>query len=185
MTPETRQELQWIREAQHNPEAFEPIFNRYYNAIFNYILRRTADEHTAKDIASNTFLKALDKINQFHWKGIPFSSWLYRIATNEINQYYRKNKRLVHLSDAQAAAMESDVRSDAGLTASEDKREKEQQSARIKQAILKLKPKYQDVLTLRYFEDLPVKSIADILELPENTVKTHIRRGLKHLEKKL
>lgn len=183
MTPETRQELTWIREAQQDPAAFEPIFNKYYNAIFNYILRRAPDVSTAKDITSNTFLKALDHIGQFKWKGIPFSSWLYRIATNEINQHYRKNKKLVHLSETQAASIESDVQSDAGLTASEEALEKDRQAIRIKTVLIKLKPKYQDVLTLRYFEDLPVKEIAIILDLPENTVKTHIRRGLKNLEK--
>ena len=185
MTPENRQELKWIQEAKRNPAAFEPLFNKYQNAIFNYMLRRTCREALAKDLTASTFMKALNKIHQFKWKGIPFSAWLYRIATNEINQYFRKNRKTVHVTDEHIDTIKSDSNTDDALMEAEAKKEQKQESRKVYKALTQLKKKYQDVLTLRYYEDLSVKEIAEILDIPENTVKTHTRRGLQQLKKLL
>ena len=185
MTPENRQELKWIQESKRDPEAFEPLFNKYHHPIFNYILRRTCREALAKDLTASTFMKALDHIHQFQWKGIPFSAWLYRIATNEINQYFRKHRRTVTLTDEHIRSMQSDSHTDDALMEAEANLEKQKKSRKVYQALIQLKMKYQDVLTLRYYEDLSVKETAEILRIPENTVKTHIRRGLQQLKKLL
>ncbi len=182
MQSDVQQEKQWIQESQKNPGAFEFLFNRYCNLIFNYILRRTCNINASKDITANTFLKALEHIRQFTWKGIPFSVWLYRIATNEIHQHYRKSRRIVRLKDQQLVNVRSSTSSDSELLKQEETAEKYQQSRKIHQAVLSLKPKYQSVITLRYFEGLSIKEIAVILKLSENTVKTHIRRALQQLK---
>ncbi|NQT26462.1 RNA polymerase sigma factor [candidate division KSB1 bacterium] len=185
MTPENQQELKWIQESKRDPEAFEPLFNKYQNAIFNYILRRTCREALAKDLTASTFMKALNNIHQFQWRGIPFSAWLYRIATNEINQHFRKHRKTVHLTDAHIETIQSDSKTDDALMDSEARTERRNQSRKVYDALTRLKKKYQDVLTLRYYEDLSIKEIAKILGIPENTVKTHTRRGLQQLKKLL
>ena len=185
LNPEQQKELEWIFKAQEDPEAFRYLFERYYDPIFNYILRRTCDMHVAKDVTANTFLKALNHIKKFKWRGISFSAWLYKIATNEINQNYRKTKRLVHLNPEHIATLKSDVSSDSGLLDAEEVKTKQKQNNKVHAAIASLKLKYQTVLTLRYFENLSLKEIANILGMPENTVKTHIRRGLIQLKERL
>ena len=185
MMHDIRQELKWIQDSKRNPEAFEPLFNKYYHAIFNYILRRTCREALAKDLTASTFMKALNHIHQFQWKGLPFSAWLYRIATNEINQYFRKHRRTVNLTDEYLETMKSDSNPDDALMEAEANTEKRKLSRKVHTALTQLKKKYQDVLTLRYYEDLSVKEIANILDIPENTVKTHTRRGLQQLKKLL
>src|SRR5215217_1677334 len=90
MTPE--EELEWIREAQHNSAGFVKLYERYYAQIFGYIFRRVLDMERSKDICSETFLKAYVHLGSFRWKGIPFTAWLYRIATNEMNMADRQKK---------------------------------------------------------------------------------------------
>ena len=185
MNLKDRQERTWICQSQNDPKAFRHLFDRYFNPIFNYILRRTCNSTITEDITANTFMKALDKIDQFQWKGISFSSWLYRIATNEIHQHYRKTKRILSLSPAKMSNFRGDCSSDAGLLNAEEALAKNRQFQRVHTTIAKLKSKYQTVITLRYFENLSIKEIAYILDISENTVKTQIRRGLIQLKKEL
>lgn len=183
MTAENRQELEWIQESKRHPEAFEPLFSKYQNSIFNYILRRTCNMALSKDLTASTFMKALEHIHQFQWKGIPFSAWLYRIATNEINQYFRKHRKTVPLTDELVGNLQSDSKTDAALLDAEEKEQGRNRSRIVYKALIRLKKKYQDVLTLRYYEDLSIREISGILDIPENTVKTHMRRGLQQLKK--
>lgn len=87
-----KEEKELVKKAQKNPEAFAKLYDQYYSKIFSYILKRAADFEIAQDITSETFFKALKKLWQFRWRNIPFSAWLYRIANNEIANYFRKNK---------------------------------------------------------------------------------------------
>jgi len=180
---DAKQDHRWIRESQKDPEAFKHLFNKYYNAIFNYVLRRTCNSALAKDITANTFMNALDNIKKYRWRGISFSAWLYRIATNEIHRHYRREKRNTSLSPEQMAGIQGESSSDQELLEAEQAFIKHEQFRRIHAAIASLKPKYQSAIMLRYFENLSIREIAQILNISDNTVKTHIRRGLDQLKK--
>ncbi|MCL0091864.1 sigma-70 family RNA polymerase sigma factor [Dehalococcoidales bacterium] len=87
------QEKELVERAKNDAEAFGELYEQYYPQIFGYVLRRTASIEIAQDITSEVFFKTLKNLGQFRYPGFPFSSWLYRIATNEITNYFRKNKR--------------------------------------------------------------------------------------------
>jgi len=87
------EEKEIIQRAKRDPQAFGLLFDKYYQPIFGYILRRTANVALAQDLTSQTFLKALKKLKRFKWRNVPFSAWLFRIATNEVNAFYRYQKR--------------------------------------------------------------------------------------------
>lgn len=178
-------EQRLIEKAQKNPDDFQHLFNKYYDAIFNYVLRRSCDVHIADDVAATTFLKAFDQIKNFKWKGVSFSAWLYRIATNEIAQVYRKSKRMIPLTSEAEAKLKDERSSDSALLEAEESVARNEKFKQIHAALSRLKRKYQTALTLRYFEDKSIKEIAAILDISENTVKTHIRRGLKQLKEYL
>jgi len=126
-----------------------------------------------EDLTANTFLKALNNVKNYKWKGVSLSSWLYRIATNEINLNFRKMKRLVPLTPQISTELQTKTTSDQFLN---DKK--------VSTALFKLKLKYQSVLTLRYFEEKSIGEISKILGR-SNTIKTQIRRGLIQLRKLL
>lgn len=181
------QEKKWISEAKKNPDAFKYLFDKYFQQVYNYVLRRTANPVLTQDITAGTFLKAFENIDRFKWKGIPFSAWLFRIAVNEINQEYRKTKRITTMADNgwEAMDLKSDKQADSDILALEAEIQKNKSYKKVNKALKQIKPMYASALTLRYFENLSIKEIADILGLTENTVKTHIRRGLQKLRELL
>ena len=89
---EKESEKQLISSIQKDPYQLGILFDTYYLPIFNYVFRRIGNYDTAKDVCSETFLKAFLNIGRFQWKGIPISFWLYRIANNEVQQCFRNEK---------------------------------------------------------------------------------------------
>ena len=170
-----KKEKELIKKAQKDPEVFGQIYDKYYYKILGYILKRVADLEIAQDITSETFLKALQKLWQFRWRNIPFSAWLYRIANNEIANYFRKNKqKLTSLKKISESVVAYNPK---------EKLERHQDFLILQQKILKLPIKYQEVIALRFFEKKRIKEIAEILGKKEGTIKSLLHRGLKKLKK--
>ena len=82
-----------IQEAQSNRAHFRPLYNKYYEVIFRFIFQRVGAQATSADICSQVFLKAMQRLDKYQFKGVPFSAWLYRIASNEVAQYFRDQKK--------------------------------------------------------------------------------------------
>ena len=80
---EIREEDRLVSEAKNDITRFSSLYDRYFEAIFSFIFRRTEDEDVADDICSQTFLKAMQNLHRYEFRGLPFSAWLFRIATNE------------------------------------------------------------------------------------------------------
>src|SRR5882672_7041462 len=80
--------------SQKDPASFKPLYERYFRRILLFVLRRVNDKERATDITQQVFLKVLSNIGKFQFRGFPFSSWLYRIAINECNDYFRRNNRV-------------------------------------------------------------------------------------------
>jgi RNA polymerase sigma-70 factor (ECF subfamily) len=178
------EEKELVKRARRDPEVFGRLYDQYYPQIFNYVLRRVANIEIAQDITSEAFFKALKNLRQFHWRNVPFSSWLYRIATNQITDYFRKGKQemfsLEEISDSitpSNPSIESEV-----LEAGEELRRHED-FLLLHENISKLPIKYQDVITLRFFESKQIKEIGEILGKREGTIKSLLHRGLKKMKK--
>ena len=180
-------EAQLLKKIKKDPNAFEILFKRYFQNIFNYCYRRTSLFETAKDMASETFLKAYLNIHKFRWKGVSIRTWLYRIATNEINLYYRQKKyrpeRMSELYDYGVSNNTFDL--EAEKEVAENEFQKHQQFLKVKQALSQLPQKYDEVLSLKYFEQLTIKEIAQVLAKKEGTVKSLLSRGLQKLKSEL
>lgn len=181
-------EEQLIKGIRINPDKFEKIYNRHYQTIFNYCYRRTGDFDTSKDITSEIFLKAYLNIHKFKWKDIPILSWLYRIATNEINLFYRSQKYSptfiseIYSNYSIAATIEDLVEEKSNAEA---KLHKDKQFVQVQDAIKELPLKYQEVISLKYFEQLKIKEIGTILNKKEGTIKSLLSRGISKLKEKM
>ena len=179
------EEKQLLEKIKENPEFFGKIFDVCYKPIFNYIFHRVADYDISRDIAADTFLKAYLKINAFTWKNVSILTWIYRIATNEINYYYRKNKTAnlsLDLLGSQAIQLFEfdDYQSEKQLIENELKVNED--FARVQRSLKKLNIKYHEVLSLRYFEKKSLKEISEILDKKEGTIKSLLSRGLEKLK---
>ncbi len=179
------EEKELVRRAQKAPDAFAKLYDQYYPKIFGYVLRRTANLEAAQDITSETFVNALRKLWQFRWRNISFSSWLYKIATNEINQYFRKAqyKKSISLEELQEQGFEpiSPHDPESELAEAQEKLRRHHDFLEIQEKIATLPLKYQEVIALRFFEQKQIKDIAEILGKKEGTVKSLLHRAVERL----
>jgi len=179
------EEKELVRQAQKAPDAFTELYDQYYPKIFGYVLRRTANFEAAQDITSETFFNALRKLWQFRWRNISFSSWLYKIAANEINQYFRKAeyKKSVSLEELQEQGFEpiSSHNPESELIEAQEQLKQHQDFLEIQVKIVRLPAKYQEVIALRFFEQKQIKEIAEILGKKEGTIKSLLYRAVEKL----
>jgi RNA polymerase sigma-70 factor (ECF subfamily) len=178
-----------VEACRSDPARFERVYDEYYPLIFGYIFRRAGSYDAARDISSETFLKAYSSIGKFVWKGISLSSWLFRIATNEINSHYRKQRRpYLDLLDVRSRFF-AEYPDPASLDA--EKLEVERHMAEhlvfveVQKIVQKMPPKYQAVLSLRFFEGKSILEIAEIVGRKEGTVKSLLSRGLAKVRSSL
>jgi len=179
------EEKELVRQAQKAPDAFAELYDQYYPKIFGYVLRRAANFEAAQDITSETFFNALRKLWQFRWRNISFSSWLYKIAANEINQYFRKAeyKKSASLEELQEQGFEPVSPNDpeSELIEAQEKLEQHREFLEVQVKIVRLPAKYQEVITLRFFEQKQIKEISEILGKKEGTVKSLLHRAVEKL----
>jgi len=177
-------ERELVRRAQEDSHVFAEIYVQYYARIFGYALRRTARLDIAQDIASETFFKALKKLWQLRWRNTSFSAWLYRIATNEINLYFRKGKyESASLSELQELGFDpvSLHNPETEMIDAQEKLKQHQDFVVCQQKIAQLDTKYQEVITLRFFERKQIREISEILGKSEGTIRSLLHRGLEKL----
>ena len=166
-----------IQQAQRQPAAFRVLYERYYEPIFRFILRRTASEPLTADLCQQVFLKALQKLGGYQYRGVPFSAWLYRIATNEVTQHFRDagRNRTVSVDDRTLHDLADTVNEEAARFT-------------VEQMIAELPNlREQDVqiLELRFFEQRPFAEVAQILGITESNAKVRTYRVLERLKKRL
>jgi len=170
-------ELIIIEAAKLNPNHFAPLYEKYYKKIFNYVYQRIDCKDTSFDITSQIFLKALINLPKYQYKGVPFASWLYRIAYNEIMQEFKSKKDLQTIN-----ADISDLR-----YICEETNEPffEEYLPIIKKLILELNQKDLEIIELRFFEKKGFKEIAEILEISEVNAKVRVYRIIEKLKKSI
>lgn len=182
MNLENEKEL--VERAKKDPEAFSEIYEFYYPKIFGYILKRVVNVEVAKDITSETFFKCLKNIEKFKWRGISFSSWLFKIASNEIVNFYRKGKYRPISFEKISEPLSSSNPSQEIIEA-EEKLKMEKDFLILHEKIKKLPNIYQEVIVLKYFEKKKIKEIAEILGKKEGTIKSLLHRAIEKLRKEM
>ena len=110
-TPKRSKDFPIVLAAQQDRKKFSVLYNKYYKEIFIFILKKTSDETLTAELTSNTFMKAMVNLTKYRDMGFPFSSWLYRIASNEVYKYYLDNYKVlqVEIQDLDAFTFFSDL----------------------------------------------------------------------------
>ncbi|MFC1865377.1 RNA polymerase sigma factor [Chloroflexota bacterium] len=176
------QERILVERAKNDKEAFAELYDKYCSQILGYVIKRTANIEVAQDVTSQVFFKAYKNIGQFQWRGVPFSSWLYKIASNEITNHFRERKRRrQYLENNYDSEVTPNPSPESELAQAQEDLQKYEEFLSVHENISKLSFKYQEVITLRYFEHKQLKDIGVILGKNEGTVKSLLYRGLKKL----
>lgn len=172
-------EAEWleVQAAQNDPVMFRPLYQRYFDPVFRFIYRRTADEALSADLCSQVFLKALQRLGSYTFQGVPFSAWLFRIASNEVAQYYRQSKknRVVSVEETTFADVIDELHEP----------DNEQLRTALIGALDQLKEDDLQLIEMRFFERLAFKEIADIMGITESNAKVRTYRILERMKKQI
>lgn len=166
-------------QAQEHAEAFEELVRRYQNRIYSLAYRMTGDSVEAYDLTQEAFLRAYAALPSFN-PSLRFAPWLYRIATNLCINFLQSSRVRKGGADPDLVLQMPD----RGKQPDSLYEEKEQRQ-RIHQAILGLPAKYRAVVILRHMQDKTYEEISTILDLPLNTVRTHLFRARELLRRRL
>jgi len=164
----------------HNKRAFDSLVRKYQSPVRRFFLNQTlGDEQLSDDLSQETFIKAYTNITKF--RGMSgFSTWLFRIAYNVFYDYCRKmkNEKLemsnVDIQTCPESAFSSNHNSSFLISHSSLKMD-------LYQALSQLKDEERTCVTLQLIDGYPIDKISDITGIPENTVKSHLRRGKEKL----
>ena len=153
-------------------EAFGLLYDYYQPMIYRFIYLKVSHREEAEDLTHQVFLSAWQNIEQYAFRGFPFSSWLYRIARNQVIDYYRVKKTNISIETIE-------IRID---NASIKKMDDSLDIERVGKAILQLKPEQQDVILMRFVEDLSPKEVAMAINKTSTAVRLIQHRAIKNLK---
>ena len=168
-------ELRIIEKSKKNPNHFAPLYEQYHENIFRYIVKRVDDVEAAYDITSNVFVKALTNLHKYAFRGVPFSSWLFRIAKSELYQSFRdkKARRTVSIDKVIVADIFEEFEESFN----------DERKAELMQALREINEKDLALIELRYFEKRSYREIGEIINVTENNAKVKTFRALQRLKK--
>ena len=176
-----QQELLHIEAAKKDPRRFGVIYEKYYRQIFLFVFKRIGEDEITGDVVAQVFMKAMASLEKYEYRGVPFSAWLYRIASNEVNQHFRNQKgdRTVSIEKTQIDRVLGMV--DEG----EDDDHTEHYTKVMLETLTELDAEDVQLIELRFFEDMAFKDVAFIMGITENNAKVRAYRILERLKKKL
>jgi RNA polymerase sigma-70 factor (ECF subfamily) len=159
--------------------SFNFLLDYFWGDVYQYQLKRTKNDNDAEDITIQSFSRAFDRIETFD-ESYKFKTWLITISKNIHIDMIRKNKSSVNIETSKAQEQEAYEIAD-DTPSPEDKIITEQNLAKLLRDIKQLKPRYQQVINLRFFQELSYKEISEQIGEPMNNVKVKLLRAKKLL----
>ena len=187
LTDKAKRDLILINKAldSGDPDSYNELMKLYRDPIYFMLYEKVNDQELAKDLTIEALGKAFSKLH-LYTPDYAFSTWLYTVARNHCIDYLRKNK-LPTISIQKMMSEEDGRRSNFDVISKdldpEQKMEKKQRVAILRQIIERLKPTYRDLVKLRYFKELSYEEIAEIKAIPLGTVKAQLHRSRGQLFK--
>ena len=164
-----------VRASQGNKDAFGELYEHYTERIYNYVYYRTGNVHDAEDLTARVFQRAMNHIRNYTDRGVPFSAWLYRIAHNLVANWHRdrSRKQEIPLEDVPILPAKTD-HPETTLVRTE-------QQDTLLRLIRRLPPERQNLLILKFVENLSNAEIGQIMGRSEGAVKSLYHRTLLSL----
>ncbi|MDX1651790.1 MAG: sigma-70 family RNA polymerase sigma factor [Brumimicrobium sp.] len=162
--------------AKKNIHYFEELYNRNFEIVFRFTFKRLGgNESLSADITQETFIKAMGALSRYEDRGYAFSTWLIRIAQNEINMYFRKNKKVqeIVINHEEIVPLAREIYDNHSFT--------EENYENLIKMLNDLPPDQADLLELRFFQNMPFKKIADIYDITEANAKMKIYRIIEKM----
>lgn len=170
---------------QRSPIAAEQLIEQYADKLYNYVYYHSGDHYLAEDIVSETYIRVIEKINDFVLRDVPFKAWLFRIAHNLLVDYFRKKNNQRNLSFEAVTDEDSSSGSSSDWGAADGGDIAEQIVARLElhQVITDLPYDQRTVFILRFIEGLELEQVAATLDKSVSSVKSLQFRAVQNLRK--
>ena len=166
-----------VMAAKNDMTLFAPLYDKYYVSLFRFVFQRTDTKEEAADITAQVFLNAMKNLKQYTPKGLPFSSWLFRIAYNEINQWFRKQKAVRNYY------FNSQAQNDLFDESTAFNSEHSEQNKKILSSLLEnLSTDELSIIEMKYVEKRSIAEIAEILDLTESNTKVRLHRVMNKIK---
>lgn len=162
-----------VEAAQRDPVAFAQLYERYVDRIYAYVYALTRDRNLAEDITATTFVRAIEDLPRFEWRGIPYSAWLYRVAFNLV---VRHRSRAPHAELPETLVARGAGPEEVALTRASE--------SEMAQHLEGLPETQRNALLLRFGSDLSTREVAAIMGRTEGAVKLLTFRGLSTLRRR-
>lgn len=172
------EEKKLVLAVKGDSSAFGELYDHYQPMIYRFIAVKVSRREEAEDITHQVFLSAWQNIGRYENRGFPFSSWLYQIARNQIVDYYRARRNNVSIDAIDPEYFATAASAEFTIPA-------KMEMELVQRGIKELKQDYQDIIILRFIEDLSIKESAAILKKTEGAVKLLQHRALRELKKVL
>ncbi len=158
--------------AKADNQAFGELYSRYLKKIYSYVYRRTGNTHDAEDLTAKVFMRALAHIGAYEDRGLPFQAWLYRIAHNIVANWRRDQSKhkIIALDDYVARSLQSE--------APERLAQESEETTQLMAAVRRLPEDRQQLLLLKFIEQMPNAEIGAIMGRTEGAVKSLYHRTL-------
>jgi len=177
-TVDLSEEKQLVESAKANAESFGRLYDYYFPKVYAFIASKTYNSDDAEDIAGDTFIKALENLPRFEWRGVPFGAWLFRIARNTLNDYYGASAKH-RTTDIDTAY---GVSEDEEKTSPHKKAAKEELAEKVKEVLKVLPERDLNVIRLKFFSEMSNREIMDITGLSESNVAVILYRALRKIK---
>lgn len=172
-------ESEVIALAKKQSRYFGVLYDRYFDQIFRFVFKKLGgQEDLAGDLTQQTFMKAMANIEKYEDRGLPFSSWLYRIAQNEVLMYFRKAKKNIEVAIDENRVIDLAGEANISNLMSIDDQE------RLVEMLNDLNEEQIELIELRFFQEMSFKAIAEIYNITEANAKMRTYRILERIGKK-
>jgi RNA polymerase sigma-70 factor (ECF subfamily) len=165
--------------ARTDREAFGILYERHVRRIYNYVYYRTGSVADAEDLTARTFFQALSNLHRYQVQGVPFSAWLFRIAHNLVANWHRDTGR--HHATSTDGIVEVAANGDGPHDSAESAEERRE----LHKVIRRLPPDRQQLLILKYVEQMSTEEIALVMGKTEGAVKALLHRTIERLRDEL
>jgi RNA polymerase sigma-70 factor, ECF subfamily len=160
------------RDPKISKDAFGELYERYLTKIYNYVYYRTGNHHDAEDLTARVFFRAMGHIDSYTDRGVPFQAWLYRIAHNLVANWHRDRgrRKIIPLDEFVASRLQTD--------APDKHAEAKEERERLLAAIRRLPEERQQLLALKFVDNLSNAEIGIIMDRTEGAIKSLYHRTL-------
>jgi RNA polymerase sigma-70 factor, ECF subfamily len=169
-----------VQRARTEPAAFGVLYERHLSSIYGYVYRRTGNTAEAEDLTAKVFYRALDHLDRYEPRGVPFTAWLFRIAHNLVVNWYRDNQRRRTIAlDIAEPMLESSPEEPNRIA------EEKEERTLLMTAVRRLSDDRQRLLVLKFASDLSNAEIGAIMGRSEGAIKALLHRTMESLRRML